>query len=509
MTRARVEPVSTSGGDVALTLDMTMQATAEAALREAVAKSGAEGGCVVTLDPRSGDILALAEAPGFNPNGFRKLAFETTRSAAFQDAMEPGSVLKAFLVASALETGAIEPDQRFDTGDGNFEIPGKTIHDHRPYGLLDPTGVLRFSSNIGAVMIAGQLGPEDHYDTLRRFGFGKPTGSGFPSESSGLLRHWKHWKPVDQATMAYGQGVGVTSIQLAAAMAVLANDGQWRMPRIVSARRRPAAAWQPLAPQAPRRVVRAEVAARVMKMLQSVVSAEGTGRKAALADLSVAGKTGTAQKLDVERGVYSKTRYAAWFIGAAPAENARLVIVAMLDEPKGLAHGGGDVAAPLFAKVAAGQLAHLGILTRPAPIPAPPRKTRIVQTKRNAPDSKTLAAKKKKKKKQQHANLAGSKNAKPAAKSPGGKPRDQVAATAKAGPLPPVSSPSPDTPGPLFVPDLRGETVAAVRRIARSEHIALEVRGRGLAVEQHPTPGTVVVGSDRSVWVAFSAGRGR
>ncbi|MCP5044107.1 MAG: penicillin-binding protein 2 [bacterium] len=507
MAQTRVAPVSTQGGDVALTIDMTMQAEAETALREAVKKTGARGGCVITLDPRTGEILALAEAPGFNPNRFRKLDYDDTRSAAFQDAVEPGSVLKAFLVAAALETGAIGLDQRLDTGDGTLAIPGKTIRDHRPYGVLDPAGVLRFSSNVGSVMIADLVGAKAHHSALRRFGFGKKTGSGFPSESNGLLRPWKQWKAIDHATVAYGQGVGVTSIQLASAMATLAGDGQWRMPRIVSARRRPDGEWQPIEPEAPRRVVREEVAANVMKMLESVVSAEGTGRKAALAKLAVAGKTGTAQKLDVERGVYSKTRYAAWFMGAAPARDSKLVIVTMLDEPKGLAHGGGDVAAPLFAKVAAGQLAHLGILTKPEPIPAPPREVKLA--------AKTPKAAKKKSVKVATAKKA--KKTQPAKKTtqqPKTKPAEQQRAPARLAktpaPTPAVSSPPPGAVPPLFVPDFRGETIDAVRAIAKRERIRLEVRGRGLAVDQHPTPGTVVAGSDRDVWVAFSGGgRGR
>ncbi|MCS5619586.1 MAG: penicillin-binding protein 2, partial [Myxococcota bacterium] len=224
LARELVAPVSSSGGDVALTIDMAMQAEAETALRDAIKKRGALGGFVVTMDPRTGEILALAESPGFNPNQFRTVDYKKTGSRAFHDALEPGSVMKAFLVAAALDAGAIKRNQRFDTGDGTMQLPGKKIRDHHPYGVIDPSKILQVSSNIGTVMIAQKLGPEAYYNALLRFGFGRHSGSGFPSESNGLLRGWKNWKPIDHATVSYGQGIGVTAVQLAAAMCALASD---------------------------------------------------------------------------------------------------------------------------------------------------------------------------------------------------------------------------------------------------------------------------------------------
>ncbi|MBW2388740.1 MAG: PASTA domain-containing protein [Deltaproteobacteria bacterium] len=528
LARTPVAPLSSSGGDVALTIDMGMQAEAETALRNAIKKSRARGGCVITIDPHSGEILALAEAPGFNPNDFRKIKYQETRSAAFQDAVEPGSVFKAFLIAGALETGAISPNQVIDTGDGTLAIRGKTIRDHRPYGVIDPTGVLKFSSNVGAVKIAKWLGREAHYQTLERFGFGSRTGSGFPAESRGLLRPWQEWKEIDHATVAFGQGLGVTAIQLSAAMGVLAGDGQLRVPRLVSARRRAGGEWQSVAHEPARRAVTKRTAAQVLKMMESVVSAEGTGRKAALSGVRVAGKTGTAQKLDTARGAYSKTRYTAWFMGAAPADDPKLVIVAMLDEPKGLAHGGGDVAAPLFAKVAAGQLTRLGIVTRPAPIPAPPRAEMLARAK---PTKLTKPKKSKRATKKPAVSVAKTPIAKPVvsavskpAKPPATpttnrtarKPGTQVAAkrttTTAVTSLPAVSAPPagsaapPASDDPVLMPDFRGETLDSVRRIATRNRLVLEVRGTGLAIDQQPTPGTVVVGSKRHVLVSFSDG---
>jgi cell division protein FtsI (penicillin-binding protein 3) len=491
MTREAIAPLSSSGGDVALTIDLAMQAEAETALRDAIKKSGAKGGCVITYDPRNGEILALAEAPGFNPNDFRTVSYDKTGSPAFQDAVEPGSVFKAFLVAAALETRAIGPNQRIDTGDGSMEIPGKTIRDHRPYGVLDPLGVLKFSSNVGAVQIAGLLGPEAHHRALVRFGFGRSTGSGFPSESSGLLRAWQDWKPVDHATAAYGQGLGVTAIQLTAAMGVLAGGGKLRTPHLVSARRAAGGEWQDVARKPARRVISREVAAQVITMLESVVSAEGTGRRAALKGVRVAGKTGTAQKLDAKRGSYSKTRYTAWFMGTAPADDPRLVIVTMLDEPQGPAHGGGDVAAPLFAKVAAAQLARLGIVTRPAPIPAPRKKQthRVLLAK---DQSKPAAAS------QMAAEIAP-------VRAPDSKPTIETPPAVSAPPKGLLAMQPEDAP--VLMPDFRGETLESVREMAARNKLELEVRGTGIAIEQRPTPGTIVMGSKRQVLVSFSSGR--
>ena len=189
-----LEGWSTAGGDVRLTLDMALQAEAAAALRDAVAATGARGGVVLSLDPFSGDVLALAEAPAFDPNRFRTLDFARTRAHAFLDAQEPGSTLKAFLVAAALEKGAIRADQFFDCENGTLRVPGKTIRDLHPHAAMRPADIVRVSSNIGAVKIAWALGREPYFEMLRRFGFGERTGSGFPDESAGMLRAASRWR---------------------------------------------------------------------------------------------------------------------------------------------------------------------------------------------------------------------------------------------------------------------------------------------------------------------------
>ena len=292
---------STAGGDVALTLDAGFQADAEAALERAVADTGARGGAVITIEPDTGAILALAEAPAFDPNRFREVAYANTRSRAFLDAMDPGSTLKAFLVAAALESGAIRESDRFDCENGSLAVPGKTIHDTRPHGQLTSREILRVSSNIGAVKIARVLGPSAHFAMLRRFGFGEPTGSGFPDESAGLLRPWTSWQPLDHATIAFGQGMSVTAIQLAAATGALANGGRLLPPRLVAARRAAAGPWLPTPAAAGRRIMTRQTADAVLAMLGEAVE-NGTGRRAALEGVRVAGKTGTAQKFDSKAG---------------------------------------------------------------------------------------------------------------------------------------------------------------------------------------------------------------
>ncbi len=368
LPRAGVDPRATVGGDVRLTLDGAMQAAAESALFDAVEAHEAAGGILVTLDPRTGDLLAIAEAPGFDPNRFRKAAFGDSRARSFVDVLEPGSVMKAFLLAGALEHGVVSLDEEIDCEGGSFRLPGKTIRDHDPYDRLDLAGILAHSSNIGATKIAYRLGAERHFELLRAFGFGVRSGSGFPGESSGILRSWERWRPVDHANVAFGQGMNVTAVQLAAATAALANDGVWRAPRIVEARRRRGQPWAPTRPGEMRRVVSSATAATTLALMEGVVGPEGTGRMAGLEGVAVAGKTGTAQKLDVENRRYYQDRFIAWFMGVVPADDPRLVIVVGVDDPQGRFHSGGMVAAPLFAEVAARQLVHLGVFTRPAPI---------------------------------------------------------------------------------------------------------------------------------------------
>ena len=473
---------STKGGDVALTIDATLQAQVEEALRETVAASGARGGSVVAMDPWNGDILALAENPGFDPNQFRSLDFASTRSRAFEDAIDPGSTLKTFLIAAALEEGAIQLHDVIDCEDGSFRVPGKTIHDHHPNGELTPAGILRVSSNIGAVKIAYLLGPAAHYRALRRFGFGSVTNSGFPGESAGLLRHWKKWMPVDHATIAYGQGINVTPIQLAAATSALANGGLWVQPRLVSARRPPGGDWHSSRPEPGHRVVREETADAILEMLEGVVSPDGTGSLAGLKGIRVGGKTGTPQKYDSESQTFSPDRHEAWFMGVVPADAPKLVIVVRVDEAQRPAHTGGATAAPLFARIAAAQLTRYGIFTEPERSRAQPRPTVAVARSETLPPV-SAAPKKPAHRPQQHA-------AHPAQPS-------------SARPSPPSAVERLTSLGDrVLLPDFQGLTVAEVRQMTAGR-IDVKFSGKGRAVAQRPPPGTVFALTSGPVTIRF------
>lgn len=512
------DPREVEGGEVALTLDAAMQAAAESALADALEEHDAKGGLVLTLDPRSGDLLALAEAPGFDPNRFRELDYAETRARSFSDVVEAGSTMKIFLAASALDNGDIDPSTLLDTGTGRIKVPGKLILDRDPFGVLTPADMLRVSSNVGAVQVAQRMGAEAQHRGLSRFGFGRPTASGFPTESAGILRGWERWRPVDQATVAFGQGISVTPIQLAVALASIANDGMRMQPRLVLARRPSSQApWEPTGIVEAGRAISPESARLTLDMMRTVVSPTGTGRLAGLAGVAVAGKTGTAQKLDVETGHYSQSRYIAWFVGIVPADDPELAIVVAVDEPGGHAHTGGLVAAPLFARVAAAQLARRGIVTEPQPI-APPRPATLVATAEPAPsadpsDSSEAA---------QPSDPAGPAPVSAAPRSIDELPREAAIAAPPARPAAdPAAGPTPRPQGLLaradstamrattFVPDFTGHDLASAQRMAESESLTLSTLGaiEGRVVSQMPAAGSVVHGSERTIRLKFARGR--
>lgn len=459
-----LERNTTVGGDVELTIDIAMQAETEQALADGIASAKARGGFVVAIDPRSGEVLALAEQPRFDPNDFRHLSFPDTRARNFTDAVEPGSTFKTFLIAAAVDAGVVRPTDVFDLRGGLY-VPGKQIKDLHPRPSLDVAGILRHSSNVGAVKIGQRLGPQRHYETLRRFGFGERSGSGFPDESSGILRSYTRWRPVDAATVAFGQGVSVTALQLAAATAALGNEGVWRKPQIVRGRRRPGGKWEATPAAEARRAVSPETAAAMRAMMEGVVSGEGgTGKRAQLRGVRVGGKTGTAQKLN--GGHYANDKYVAWFIGLAPIEAPRVAIAVGIDEPRGV-HTGGAVAAPVFARVAGALLTQLGIPTEPLLPPTPTTRT--------------------------------------ATTAPTAKPDSQPQRNANANAVDEKLGESVvQQEGRLLVPDLHGLTVAEVKRIVSQAPVELEVFGRGRAVAQEPDPGTVISDGRTRLRVRFA-----
>lgn len=521
-----VDPRVTAGGDIALTLDAGLQAQAEAALSLAVESTGSKGGLVIAVDPRTGDILTLVEAPGFDPNDFRHTAFERTRSRVFLDAIEPGSTMKAFLVAAALESGAIDRHSVIDTGDGFVRLPGKTIRDHHPYGVIDPAGLLQFSSNVGAVWVGQRLGGERFHAALLRFGFSKATGSGFPQESNGLLRDWRSWRQIDEATVAFGQGVNVTPIQLAMATAALANDGLLMRPRLVAERRPPMGRWESLPVESVGQAVSPAVARELRGMLQNVVGPEGTGRLAGLAGIPVAGKTGTAQVYDPATKTYSQNRYTAWFVGMAPADDPRIAIVVALDEPQGIAHTGGAVAAPLFALVATSQLAHQGIVTRPEPIPPIQVPSWVAVQERIDARKRALGGSLASRMPEQAAKERTVQPVPTIAVTPrttatravSAPPQPRVTAVSA---IPQVAAAPPaartvharsdlDPFRTVMVPDFRGQTIDAARRIAAAESLDVRIQGAGgdRVASQSPAAGSIVDGRERTITLNLAHARG-
>ena len=345
------------GQAIRLAIDVRLQHFAETALEEALRRTGARHATLVALDPQTGEILALAEEPGFDPNRFWLEDKSLYRARAFVDEFEPGSTMKPFSVALALDAGVVRPEQVFDCENGRFRVGRRVIRDAHPHELLTVTDIVRVSSNIGAAKISAELGARRLVDGLRRLGFGDVPGSGFPGEAPGLLRDLRERQEIERANLSFGQGISVTPVQLVAAMATFANGGRRVTPRLLAARNETEEA----AGDAPPRVLSEQTTREVVAMLRAVVES-GTGTRAALPNVAVAGKTGTAQ--NVKEGTYSQKDFIASFVGFAPAEKPRFVIGVFVDEPQGL-HTGGAVAAPVFREVAAYALDQLGSAAPP------------------------------------------------------------------------------------------------------------------------------------------------
>ena len=350
-----IEPPS-PGRDLVASIDLRIQYLAYRELKTAVQKYNAVSGSAIVLDVTTGEVLADVNQPTFNPNDRAQINPAVFRNRAITDILEPGSTFKPLIVATALESGRFSPRSRIDTNPGFVRVGNKTIEDKHNYAVVDLATMLAKSSNVGAVMVAMKLDKEMLWNTLSRFGAGRLTASGYPGESAGMLPPFQGWRPIGQATMAYGYGLSMTPLQLAQAYGVLASEGLARPISLVRVDKAPIA----------RRVVSPDTARNVVAMLEQVVTAEGTGIKASVTGYRVAGKTGTARK--VAAGGYAQDRHTAVFAGMVPATAPRLVIVVVVDEPKG-AYYGGDVAAPVFSSVAAGALR---ILAVPPDNAAPP-----------------------------------------------------------------------------------------------------------------------------------------
>lgn len=337
------------GQDIALSIDSKIQYLAYRELKQAVEINKAKAGEIVVLDTQTGEVLALANLPTFNPNNRIKINSGRARNRVLTDVFEPGSTLKPFTVAAALEAGGINPDTIFQTAPGTLTIGKATIRDAHRQGPLTVEQVIQKSSNVGSAKIALTLPPQTLWEIFSRSGFGESTGSGFPGEVKGKLRPYQTWRPIEQATMSYGHGIAVNLLQLARAYTLFSEEGELK----------PVSLLKINTPAVGKQVISRETALAVSKMLEMVVKPGGTAPLAQISGYRVAGKTGTSHKLEGKG--YAKNRYIATFVGYAPASKPRLIIAVMLDEPSAGRYYGGTVAAPVFRQVMAGALRILNV----------------------------------------------------------------------------------------------------------------------------------------------------
>jgi cell division protein FtsI (penicillin-binding protein 3) len=440
-----------AGARLVLTLDARIQALAENALAAEVRTSGARRGAAVVLDPFSGQVLALANIAADGASLGERL-----HDTAVQDAFEPGSTMKGLLASIALQDGAITPNQRIYCEKGAYTVAHRVIHDDSPHEWLDLGGIIEVSSNIGASKIALKLGADRFYNGLRAFGLGARTGIDLPGEAAGILRKPVSWREIDLANHGFGQGVGVTPIQLAVAYAAIANGGYLVRPYVVKAAYDTAG--RPLlthTPEALHRVISPEIAHTMNRLLQGVVNGpDGTGRLARVGDFVVAGKTGTAQMVNPTTGAYYQSRLVASFVGFLPADDPRLVILVVLYD---VAHGhfGGLTAAPVFSEIASGALSDLNV--------AP-----------NTPHYDT-------------ASLL------PGVNTAGGDLRE-ASIDQSPGALPGSELNADDTTAAALtgddrIPDFSGLSLRRAFALAGRRHLNLEVEGDGYVIAQRPAPG--------------------
>ncbi len=358
--KGQAEQVPAAGHSLVVTIDEVIQYIAEKELEEAVAKARAKSGTVIVLDPQTGAVLALAISPRFDPNAVASLTADRWRNRALTDTYEPGSTMKALVAAAALEENVMKPNTMLYGENGRMTIANTVIHDHEKLGWMTFAQVIQKSSNIGAAKTGMALGDQRLYRYLQAFGFGQKTEIDLPGEVGGLVKHPREWGRRSLASISMGQEIGVTPIQMVSAVAALANGGVLMKPYVVSeVRDAQGKALRQILPQVKRRVVSPETARTVTSILEGVVT-DGTGAKAAIPGFRVAGKTGTAQKIDPRTGAYSSTLFVGSFVGFVPADNPRLAMIVVIDEPQGESWGG-TVAAPVFRRVGEQVLNYLGV----------------------------------------------------------------------------------------------------------------------------------------------------
>jgi cell division protein FtsI (penicillin-binding protein 3) len=445
---------SSKGANIVLTLDKNIQYIAEKELAKAVTDSRASTGMALVMEPQTGKILAMANYPNFNPNSFRQYPVQSLRNRVVADSFEPGSTLKVFLIAAALEEKIVSPNDSFNCENGRYSIGGRTIHDTHKYGTLKVSEILKYSSNIGSAKIGSRLGQQRLYSYLKNFGFGTRSGIELPGEAPGLLRERSQWYGIDLATISFGQGISISALQLATAISAVANGGSLMKPYIIDrVTDDNGNVLQQFSPQTRRRVVSPQTAHALTRMMEGVTDEGGTGMKGSVEGYGVAGKTGTAQKVDPLTKAYSASKRTASFVGFVPAEHPRLTIVVVVDEPRTNSYGG-IVAAPAFSEIALQSLCYLRVLP-----------TKIV-------------------KKQEKGTVE--------VKAP---EKDTAPVVADEAVLDEGS-------GGSAMPNFQGMSMRQVLRVMGKSDLNVKLIGSGRAVEQNPQPGKKITPSDQ-VWVKF------
>jgi cell division protein FtsI (penicillin-binding protein 3) len=433
---------ATPGGGLSLTIDTTIQYVAEREIDLAYRRTQAKAAMAIVMDPRTGDVLAMAIRPTFNPNNFAMATGNEWRNRAITDPFEPGSTFKVILAAAALEEGVVRPSDRIYAGNGMITVADRTIRDWKKYGWLTFGEVLQHSSNVGAIKVGLALGRDRYYRYITDFGFGSATGVGLPGESRGVVRDPRRWSGLSLATLSIGQEISVTAMQLVAAFGAVANGGRLMQPRLVravlDADGRETRVFEP---SIVRQVISPETARTLTQLLSRVVE-DGTGHAAAIPGYAVGGKTGTAQKLDPTMRRYSHAPGVLSFIGMAPVDDPRFVMLVLLDEPKN-EHWGSEAASPIFAAIGGEVLRYLGV---------PPQDRAPMQLVASAPAELTANS---------GARIGSARNE--------GDPGDADA-----------------------MPSLAGRTLRQALALLAARNVEVEIRGRGVVVAQAPAAGTPI-----------------
>jgi len=470
------EVAAKQGETVVLTIDQAIQYQTERALQSAVERTHAKSGSVIVLDPRNGEILALANAPSFDPNNVSASPADNRRNWALQNIYEPGSTFKIVAFSAAIEKKLAKPEDKIDCQMGAITVAGRVIHDHKRFGVLTLAEALAKSSNIAAIKLGLRVGNESMYDFMTRFGFGSKTGIELPGETNGILRKVANWQPSSIGSIAMGQEVGVTPVQMAAAFGTLANDGIRIAPHLVREIRNSSGDIVYTANPEQRRVVSAETAIALRGMLEGV-TLNGTAKKAQLDGYSAAGKTGTAQKIDPKTRTYSRTKFIGSFVGFAPVNNPQVVVIVVIDEPAGAYHGG-DVAAPVFREIAEQILPGMGVMpdVETKSVPA-----LIAQANLN-PEATAKAREEQARSEQERQATM------PTVDSNSGRGGEVVYANA--------------TNRAMLMPDLSGRSVRDVARTCAQLGLHVEGKGEGKVLRQSPAAGSEV-NSGQVVYIDF------